>query len=77
MKRIAVGFLWFVGFFFGFSFILGILIGMQGTAIGQSEEEVYEKAYQAGDQLSGLILMASAGAAIGGTVSQKLPGTKE
>ncbi|MGV0027006.1 hypothetical protein [Phormidesmis priestleyi] len=76
MKRTVVGVLWFVALFFGSCFSVGLVVGAVGPAAGLKPEEVQQKAGEAGERLSGLIILASAGAAIHGTVNRKLPGTK-
>lgn len=76
MKRTVVGILWFLGFFFGSGFMLGLAIAQSGTVSDESPEEIEEIASDAGEHLGGLIFLVSAGAATYGTVTQKLPGTK-
>jgi hypothetical protein len=75
MKKAAIGFLWFLGLYFGTSFLLGTVVSYQGTLEGKTSDEIYQTAYEAGESLGVPIFLISAGAAIAGTATKKLPGT--
>jgi hypothetical protein len=80
MKRIAMGFVWFVVLYFGILGIGGTLLGAlagsggknfdQGFQAGRAIDEGFGKKYGT------LILIVAISGAILGTVTGSLPGTK-
>ncbi len=71
-----IGFLWFLGLYLGSCYLLGTVVGYQGTLKGKTSDEIYETAYETGESLGVPILLLSAGIAIAGTATKKLPGTR-
>jgi hypothetical protein len=76
MKKAVIGFLWFLGLYFGTSSLLGTVVGYKAASEGQNPDEIYQTAYEAGESLGIPIFLLSAGVAITGTATKKLPGTK-
>jgi hypothetical protein len=80
MKRIMIGFVWFVLLYFG---ILGAGGAIVGSVEGGSQQNVqrgYEAGYNAGEEFgkkygTSILLVALSGAALG-TLTGALPGTK-
>ena len=80
MKRILMGFIWFVVLYFG---ILGVCGAIVGSAAGSGEKTV-NRGYQAGhaagqefgNKYGALILLIAFGGAAVGTFTGRLPGTK-
>ena len=75
MRRTAFGFLWFLGLYFGTCFLVGTVVGYQGALEGKTSDEIHQTAYETGENIGVPILLLSAGAAIAGTATKKLPGT--
>ena len=77
MKRICIGFVWFLLLYFG---MLGIGGAILGSAAGSREKSV-NRGYQAGGEefahkYGEFILLIAVGGAALGTFTGRLPGTK-
>jgi hypothetical protein len=88
MKRITMGFVWFVVLYFGIAAFGGGIAGaIEGAKAGSGEKSFnqgFNQGYQAGytggqefrTKYDSLILLIAFGGAVVGTFTGKLPGTK-
>ncbi len=87
MKRVILGFVWFLVIWFGTLIIGGAMAGaLAGSQVGASSSvsESYEKGYAAGQQAGAefasrfgrIIFIGALVIAVGGTIAGVLPGTK-
>jgi hypothetical protein len=80
MKRIAMGFVWFVVLYFGILGIGGVLLGAAAGSGGKNFDQGYQAGHAIGEGFSQkygtLILIVAISGAVLGTVTDSLPGTK-
>lgn len=82
MKRVAMGFVWFLVFCFGISPIFAPLFvaisahDEQGASAQQSPPDTYEVSKKASKKFAPFIVLGSIVLAVAGTASGVLPGTK-
>jgi hypothetical protein len=80
MRRIMIGFVWFVVLYFGILGAGGAIVGSVAVAPQQSFHKGYDAGYTAGEEFGKrygtlILLVALSGAALG-TLTGALPGTK-
>lgn len=80
MKRLTMGFLWFLVLYFGIAGIGGALLETAAGNSGKNVHQGYRAGYAAGEAFNRkygtFILIVAAGGAALGTITGRLPGTK-
>jgi hypothetical protein len=80
MRRLVIGFVWFVVLYFGILGAGGAIVGTMKGSGGKNPAHGYQAGYAAGEefgkQYGTVVLFVALGGAVLGTATGRLPGTR-